>query len=180
MSIRLMSKVWANAPYAGTELLILLAVADFATDEGTFFASKATLAKKCRCSEDYVRKVLRKFCEDGVICVTQQGWGRGKATEFRFLRAVDNPEENPNYDWNLAQENPFSSRGFSVDKPVDNTPKTPTMSRKTPTLSGYNGYNNRDNLDACDFHDNPQPCSGCASEAKAGMCVTCHKTECVC
>lgn len=169
MSIKIMSRVWSSAPYAGDQLLILLAVADFANDEGFFFASKATLAAKCRCSSEYVRLSLRKFIADGVIEVTKQGWGRGHATEFRFLRAVDNPQIKPQLTWGLDEENP------NYDPH-----KTPTPEAKTPTTLGYNSNNNNNYQQDCDFHNNPQPCRGCASEAKAGMCINCHKTDCEC
>lgn len=99
MSIKLMSRVWSDAPYGGKELLILLAMADFATDEGFFFASKATLARKCRCSTEFVRLTVKKFVDDEIIEVTRQGWGRGKATEFRFLKAVDNPDGKHQMSW---------------------------------------------------------------------------------
>lgn len=152
MSIKLMSKVWSSAPYAGDQLLILLAIADFANDDGFFFASKSTLSKKCRCSVEYVRLTLKKFIDDGVICVTKQGWGRGHATEFRFLKAVDNPEIKPQMAWGLGEENPNSK-----------TPKTPTMTDKTPTLLAYNSTNNsnKDNNSDCDIHKTPIPCQTC-------------------
>lgn len=176
MSLRLMSRVWSSAPYAGDQLLILLAMADFANDEGFFFASKATLAKKCRCTPEYVRLTLKKFIDDGVICVTKQGWGRGRATEFRFIKAVDNPEIKPQMAWGLDEKNP-NSEGSKTPTMTD---KTPTTTDKTPTTHGYNSNNNSYIQQRCDFHDNPQPCKGCHSEAKAGMCITCHKSECMC
>ena len=163
MSIRIMSRVWSSAPYDGKELLILLAIADFATDEGTFFASKATLAKKSRCSVEFVRRTLLKFIDDGVIRVTNQGWGRGKATEFTFIKAVDNPQEKPLHSW-----------GFPEQKPPQNPPKTPTGEDKTPTGYGYNSNNNNKYQQRCDYHGNPQPCRACRSEQLAGMSLTCH------
>lgn len=169
MSIKLMSRVWSDAPYDGKELLILLAMADFATDEGFFFASKATLAKKCRCSVEFVRLTVKKLIDDGVICITNQGWGRGKATEFKFLKAVDNSQIKPQMIWGFEEENPKSEGS-----------KTPSPRDKTPSPLGYNSYNNKDKQQRCDFHDKPQPCGNCRSEQIAGMCVTCHLTECVC
>lgn len=169
MSIRIMSKVWSNAPYSGNQLLILLAIADFANDDGFFFASKATLAAKCRCSTEYVRLALKTFIDDCVIEVTKQGWGRGHATEFRFLRAVDNPKIKPQMTWGFDEENHKSD-----------PPKTPNLEDKTPNPLGYNSNNNNTYQQRCDFHDNPQPCRGCASEAKAGMCINCHKSNCEC
>lgn len=37
MSIRVMSSVWANSKQSGNDLLVLLALADFADDRGVAF-----------------------------------------------------------------------------------------------------------------------------------------------
>ena len=144
-------------------------MADFATDEGFFFASQATLAKKCRCSVEFVRLTVKKFVDEHVILVTNQGGGRGKATEFRFLRAVDNYEENPQMVW-----------GFSEETPKSTGHKPPSPRDKPPSPQGYNGYNNKNYQQRCDFHNNPNPCGNCRSEQLAGMCITCHQSVCVC
>ncbi len=43
-----MAKVWEVSRHSGTQLLMLLAIADFADDDGIAWPSVATLAKKCR------------------------------------------------------------------------------------------------------------------------------------
>lgn len=48
MSVRTMARVWADSKHSGTELLMLLAIADFADDEGNAYPAVPTLAKKCR------------------------------------------------------------------------------------------------------------------------------------
>lgn len=52
MSIRTMSKVWECSQHSGSNLLMLLAVADFSDDDGMAFPAVEKLAKKCRMSHD--------------------------------------------------------------------------------------------------------------------------------
>jgi len=43
-----MARVWAETKQSGPHLLMLLAIADFADDNGNAYPSVNTLAKKCR------------------------------------------------------------------------------------------------------------------------------------
>ena len=69
MSIKVMTTVWADAPYQGGALLILLSMADWADDNGYCWPSVRTLAKKSRQSERNVRKCLARMKEDGAVSV---------------------------------------------------------------------------------------------------------------
>lgn len=64
-----MTTVWAEAPYQGGALLILLAMADWADENGYCWPSVRTLAKKSRQSERNVRKCLARMKEDGAVAV---------------------------------------------------------------------------------------------------------------
>lgn len=67
MSIKLMSWVWAHSPYEHTQLLIHLACADWASDEGQFWPSQESIARKCRCSDRYVRDTLDDMEANGLL-----------------------------------------------------------------------------------------------------------------
>ena len=85
MSIRWMTKVWADSPYDGTRLLIHLALADISHDDGRFFASQSNLATKGRCSVEYVRKVINEMIADGHLKIITKGNSRGNATVYQLL-----------------------------------------------------------------------------------------------
>jgi hypothetical protein len=66
MSVRTMSRVWSDSQHAGSELLMLLAIADFADDDGNAYPSVAALARKCRMqprNANYVLVALQKSGE---------------------------------------------------------------------------------------------------------------------
>lgn len=69
MSIRTLSRVWEQSKHRGSELLMLLAIADFADDNGYAFPSVATLAKKCRTSPRNANLILRQLRESGELTV---------------------------------------------------------------------------------------------------------------
>ena len=67
MSIKVMSAVWANGPDSKTELLVLLALADNADDQGKCWPSYATIARKSRITRRHVIRIISKLCKDGYI-----------------------------------------------------------------------------------------------------------------
>lgn len=79
-----MAQVWANSPYRGERLLVHLALADFANDEGVCWPSQRTLAHKARCSENFVRVVLKRMVADGFIEIQASTNGRGNTNHYRL------------------------------------------------------------------------------------------------
>ena len=90
MSVRWISAVWADSPYRGERLLIHLALADYANDEGMCFPSQRTLARKARCSENYVRLTIKQMIADKLIEVSRDGGGRGITAVYQLLPPTTN------------------------------------------------------------------------------------------
>lgn len=67
MSVHVSSWVWRHAPASGNALLVLLALADIANDEGIAWPSKSHLAAKTRLSLSTVKRVINALRGDGVI-----------------------------------------------------------------------------------------------------------------
>jgi DNA-binding IscR family transcriptional regulator len=89
MSIKWMTWVWASSPYAGQRLLLHLALADFANDEGVCFPSHHTLARKARCSTSWVSQTMKQMVDDNMIEVLERaGNGRGKVGRYRLTKGV--------------------------------------------------------------------------------------------
>lgn len=78
MSIRLMSQVWSDAPFEGGALLVLLALADYANDDGESFPSVESLALKARLSERQTQRTLITLVSERWLSI-YGGEGRGKA-----------------------------------------------------------------------------------------------------
>ena len=64
MSIKAIDAVWTHSRHRGGKLLLLLAIADFANDNGVAWPSIATLAKKARMSDRNAQACLREMLDD--------------------------------------------------------------------------------------------------------------------
>lgn len=66
MSVKLMSKAW-ETNQKGNHLLVLLALCDFANDEGDCFPSLKTLCEKAKISKSALSYILKAYESVGVI-----------------------------------------------------------------------------------------------------------------
>lgn len=77
MSIEAMSTVWKHSRRKGSGLLLLLAIADFANDEGAAWPSVDTLAAKCRMSIRNTQELLSDLSAEGEITIDPQAGPHG-------------------------------------------------------------------------------------------------------
>lgn len=62
-----MARVWAESTHSGTDLLMMLAIADFADDDGNAYPSVGTLALKCRTTSRHVNRILAALRASGEL-----------------------------------------------------------------------------------------------------------------
>ncbi|MCI0348139.1 MAG: helix-turn-helix domain-containing protein, partial [Acidobacteriales bacterium] len=67
MSVHWSSWVWSNSPYRGTDLIVHLALADMANDEGVSWPSVKTLAERARVSERQIFKIIARMMAEGLL-----------------------------------------------------------------------------------------------------------------
>ena len=84
MSVRTMARVWQDSKHGGTELLMLLAIADFADDDGNAYPAVGTLAKKCRMGCRNANYVLKALEDSGELKV-MRGRGPRGTNRYRLL-----------------------------------------------------------------------------------------------
>ena len=72
MSIKVMSYIWEHSPHKGSELITLLAIADYADDRGIAYPSIAALSKKTRMTERNVDHVLKKLVKRQALSIARQ------------------------------------------------------------------------------------------------------------
>ncbi len=81
MSVKIMSAVWEQSQHKGAHLLVLLALADHASDDGVSWPSLARLASCARVAPRHVRRILRDLEAEGEIIVVR-GAGRGNTNMY--------------------------------------------------------------------------------------------------
>src|ERR1700690_3885790 len=84
VSIRITAAVWKATSYRDKRLLVLLALADWANDEGICWPSFDAIARKARTTRRGAIKIIQHFIHDDVIEIRKHGLGRGNATTYRI------------------------------------------------------------------------------------------------
>ena len=79
-----MNAVWQNAPYSEGTLLVLLALADWADDDGLCYPKRAQIAVKARLTESGVKFCLRQLLSDGAVSVESESRGPGKPRTLKI------------------------------------------------------------------------------------------------
>lgn len=95
MSVKVMNAVFERYPEGGGEMILALALADHAHDDGShIYPSVETLASKTRQSERAVQYQLRRMEKSGwLILVSQKRGGRGNSREYRISKEWINGAE---------------------------------------------------------------------------------------
>ncbi len=76
MSSQAFQNVWTSSPASGSTLLVHLALADMADEDGSVRANHAAIARATRADEDTVAHALRRLVEIGQIAVVEAKRGR--------------------------------------------------------------------------------------------------------
>jgi hypothetical protein len=126
MSVFVSGCVWRHARAKGSNLLVLLAIADIAGDDGIarpeWDTSIANLARKTRLSERAVQYCIRDLEKDGELS-TYAPHGRARANTYQVLIDANHK----------LFDGPVSTPRLPVDKPVDkNTAENPGVQPVAP------------------------------------------------
>jgi Helix-turn-helix domain len=84
MSIRIMTQVWDKSMHKGSELLLMLAIADNANDEGIAWPRIATIARKIRMSTRQTKRLIKSVESSGELEVVRAR-GRKYSSTYRIV-----------------------------------------------------------------------------------------------
>ena len=129
MSVRWISQVWQSSPYKGERLLLHLALADFASDEGICWPSQSTLARKARCSKNWVRLSISQMVRDGLVEIVEPaGAGRGKVGVYQLLGHADKGHTDDG-------QSTAEGHTLRVERPHSDASHTYLLNRQEPSYS---------------------------------------------
>lgn len=80
-----MAAIWEESELSSSMLLVMLALADHANDEGVCWPSVDRLARRSRVSRRQVQRILQLLTEAGHLEALEEGGGRGRTTVYRVL-----------------------------------------------------------------------------------------------
>lgn len=86
MSVTVMGQVWSGYPGRGAALLALLALADWADENGRCFPAMATIAKKCRVTKSQAQRVVHGLIDAGFVEVigNENGGAPGSTRQYKI------------------------------------------------------------------------------------------------
>lgn len=87
MAVRILSLVWDKYPGGGTDLLALLALADWSDDEGRCWPSIASISKKIRLSRSQSQRVVHGLIDEGFVKVigNNDGGAKGASRKYQII-----------------------------------------------------------------------------------------------
>lgn len=84
MSIKVMNRVWHDAPYTEGTLLCLLALADWSDEEGFCWPKIEQLERKSRLSRSGVKFCLKRLVDTGDLKIIQESTGPGVSKKYQL------------------------------------------------------------------------------------------------
>jgi len=127
MSVRMLSAVWEKSRHSGNDLLMLLALADFADDDGRSYPSVATLARKCRMTSRNVNLILAELRKSGELQVHQNQGPKG-TNLYRLSLKNSSPLKDPS-----PLKNPSATPEGFFPTPLKKPSAEPSMNRQEPS-----------------------------------------------
>ena len=144
MSVKVSSWVWGletltdNAP-----LLVLLALADAANDEGYCWHNQKTLCKKSRQSESTARRALRKLEAMGLVTTFRRMTSKGLASNLYLLNVGAEPDHALQSDQSVTLNVPDGATIDEVIAEVERYRLCRLIPRTVKMTGGGSGQNDR-------------------------------------
>ena len=128
MSVRCIGQVLESSRHAGTELLMLVVLADYSDDEGNSYLAVASLARKCRMSSRNANYILTALQASGELRVLKNEGPKG-TNRYRIMLALLGAKPlKPTSPLKPASATPEA--GFS--KPLKPASDEPSLNRQEP------------------------------------------------
>ena len=144
MSVKVSSWVWGletltdNAP-----LLVLLALADAANDEGYCWHNQKTLCKKSRQSTSTARRALRKLEAMGLVTTFRRMTSKGLASNLYLLNVGAEPDQTLQSDQSVTLNVPEGATIDEVIAEVERYRLFRMIPRPVKMTGGGSGQNDR-------------------------------------
>lgn len=132
MSVRTMARVWEFSRHSGTNLLMLLAIADFADDDGKAYPSVQTLAEKCRMKSRNANVILAALRASGELEVKQNEGPHG-TNRYRVVFASQALQSSAGVQNNAGLQRNARTPAKECSKPLQRNADEPSVNHQEPS-----------------------------------------------
>lgn len=132
MSVRTMARVWEFSRHSGTNLLMLLAIADFADDDGKAYPSVQTLAEKCRMKSRNANVILAALRASGELEVKQNEGPHG-TNRYRVVFASQALQFSAGVQNNAGVQRNARTPAKECSKPLQWNADEPSVNHQEPS-----------------------------------------------
>ena len=130
MSIKVMSRIWEDGPDQTGERFVLLAISDFANDDGDAWPSLASIARKTCMTTRGVRLVLRKLEAEGWL---ETGIAEARAGCNKYRVVTPPPRNSVPPGTQFPPELHDTTPGTQFPPPRNSTTLPPELSSPEPS-----------------------------------------------
>lgn len=134
MSVRTMTKVWESSQHRGSDLLMLLAIADFADDDGNAYPSVQTLAKKCRMKPRNTTAILTAIRKSGELEVRQNAGPHG-TNRYRIVLPLQSPQERAGVQKRAGAQIHAAPPAETCRFPLQDSADEPSVNHQEPSTA---------------------------------------------
>lgn len=128
-----MAKVWELSQHGGTDLLMLLAIADFADDQGNAYPAVATLAEKCRMKPRNAQVILSALRDSGELDVRPNEGPKG-TNLYRVTLASQGVQHSAPLQGNAPLHSTAPGGALQCAKGVQHSAPEPSMNHQEPPV----------------------------------------------
>ena len=127
-----MARVWDLSNHAGSHLLMMLAIADFADDDGNAYPAVQTLAEKCRMKSRNANVILAALRSSGELEVRQNEGPRG-TNLYRIVLAGQNLQRLTGVQCITGLQRIAPSPAKACSKPLQGLTDEPSVNHQEPS-----------------------------------------------
>lgn len=132
MSVRTMARVWELSQHRGNDLLMLLAIADFADDEGNAYPSVQTLAQKCRMKARNTTAILTAIRKSGELEVRPNEGPKG-TNRYRIVLPSRPLQKRAGVQIHAGMQKRAAPPAETCRKPLQNPADEPSVNHQEPS-----------------------------------------------
>lgn len=137
MSVRAISQVLDKSAHGGTELLMLIILADYSDDEGNSYPSVSSLARKCRLKPRRANYILKALTDSGELRILKNEGPKG-TNRYRLIFSAMGQVQPLHSSAPLHSAAPLhSSAGggaLQCAKPLHSSADEPSLNRQEPSV----------------------------------------------